>query len=127
MNKESYVAIERGVCVVCGQSFESGTLILETPLTTDSQVIGWELCPADAKMHRLGFAAVVECEFEPVVQRSGTAIPPNEVHRTGAVMHLTRDSFVSLFHTGARPTLPCAYVPRGTLRKLQALMQRALN
>jgi hypothetical protein len=86
-----------------------------------------ELCPADAQMHRLGFVAVVECEIDTTARNSGATIAPNEVNRTGGVMHLTRNCFVSIFKTEARPTLPCAYVPQGTLQKLQAMMQRAMN
>jgi hypothetical protein len=127
MNKASYVSIERGVCVVCGQKFDAGTLILEKHVAMDSCVVGWELCPADAQMHRLGFVAVVECDLDTTARQSGTTIAPNAVNRTGGAMHLTRDSFVSIFKTEARPTLPCAYVPLGTLQKLQALMHRALN
>ena len=127
MNKESYVSIERGVCVVCGQSFESGALILEKHLGMDSCVVGWELCPSDAQMHRLGFVAVVECDLEPTMKTSGATISPNDVHRTGGVLHLTRASFADIFKTEARPTLPCAYVPQGTLQKLQSLLQRVLN
>ena len=127
MNNESYVAIKQGVCVVCGQAFQSGTLILEKHRTMDSCVVGWELCPADAQLHRLGFVAVIECDFDPSARPSGATITPNEVHRTGAVLHLTRDLFVDIFKTEARPTLPCAYVPEGTVRKLQAMLKPVIN
>lgn len=127
MSKASYVSIERGVCVVCGQPFSGGTLMIEKHLQLDSCVLGWELCTADARMHRLGFVALVECELDMTQAKSGDAIAPYEVTRTGKVMHVTRQMFVTIFKGGARPGLPCAYVPQGVLQQLRGVMRRALN
>ena len=127
MSNESYISIERGVCVVCGKHFETGTLMIEKHLKIDSCVVGWELCQADAQMHRLGFVALVECELDMTQTRSGDTVAPGAVSRTGGLMHVTRETFVAIFKTEARPGLPCAYVPQGTVQQLQALMQRALN
>jgi hypothetical protein len=127
MSRESYVSIERGVCVVCGKPFEAGSLMLEKHLTNESCVVGWELCKADAQMHRLGFVALVECELDMTRSKSGDTVAPQDVNRTGNVMHVTRETFVAIFKTEARPALPCAYVPEGTLQKLQAIMQRELH
>lgn len=127
MNKVSYVSIERGVCVVCGQSFHEGTLMIEHHLAADSCVLGWELCTADARLHRLGFVALVECAVDMRKVKSGDAVLPHEVTRTGGVMHVTRESFVAIFRTEAKAGLPCAYVPEGTLQRLQQMMQQILN
>jgi hypothetical protein len=127
MSKQSYVSIERGVCVVCGQPFAAGSLMLEKHLTNESCVVGWELCQADARMHRLGFVALVECELDMTRAKSGDTVAPQEVTRTGNVMHVTRATFVAIFKTEARPSLPCAYVPQGTLKQLQAIMHRELH
>lgn len=127
MNEVSYVSIERGVCVVCGQPFSGGTLMIEKHDTGESCVLGWELCAADARMHRLGFVALVECALDMTKAKSGQAIAPHEVTRTGKVMHVTRESFVAIFRTAVKPGLPCAYVPEGILEHLQRVMQRVLN
>lgn len=127
MNKPSYVSIGQGVCVVCGQAFDAGTLMIEKKFPRDSCVVGWQLCRADAQMHRLGFVALVECELDMTAHKSGESLPRHEVSRTGAVMHLTRATFVATFKTETRPGLPCAYVPKGTVQMLQALMKRELN
>lgn len=127
MSRESYVSIERGVCVVCGQRFEAGSLMLEKHLTNESCVVGWELCKADAQMHRLGFVALVECDLDMTRAKSGDSVGPQEVNRTGNVMHVTRETFVAIFKTEARPGLPCAYVPQGTLQQLKTIMHRELH
>ena len=127
MNKAAYISIEHGHCVVCGQRFAAGTLMIERHLQTDSCVVGWELCPADAQMHRRGFVALVECELDMTMHRSGETLLPHQVNRTGALMHVTRETFVAIFKTEAQPGLPCAYVPQGTLQKLASIMKRELN
>ncbi|MBM0105781.1 hypothetical protein JM946_13655 [Steroidobacter sp. S1-65] len=127
MSNKIYLPLERGACVVCGQSFEAGTLVVERDLIAGRSVAGWELCATDARMHRQGFVALVECDLDMSVHRSGDPLPLQEVQRTGPVMHLTRETFVSIFKTDTRPALPCAYVPRGTLQKVAEILQRDLN
>lgn len=127
MSKKIYLPIERGDCVVCGRPFEAGALIVEQPLAAGGSVVGWELCETDAQMHRQGFVALVECDLDMSAYQSGDPLPLKEVQRTGPVMHLTRETFVSIFKTEARPALPCAYVPRGTLQKVASILQRSLN
>jgi hypothetical protein len=127
MSRSSYVSIARGVCVVCGEAFEAGTLMIEKRLLVDSCVVGWTMCAADAQMHKLGFIAIVECELDPTERPSGDTVEPNEVNRTGNVMHLTRDTFANIFKTEVRSGLPCAYVARGALQQVQAILRRELN
>ncbi|MFC4311693.1 hypothetical protein ACFPN2_21585 [Steroidobacter flavus] len=127
MSQASYVSIDRGDCVVCGCKFETGTLMIEREVPAEGCVLGWELCPSDAQMHKFGFAAIVECELDMTAAKAGDVIQPHAVKRTGNLMHVTRETFTSLFNTQARPTLPCAYVPAGTVQQLRALLQPALN
>lgn len=127
MNKASYVSIERGLCVVCGQRFDAGTLMIEKHLQSEDCVVGWELCPADAQMHRLGFVALVECILDTSQAKAGDTVEPGAVSRTGKVLHVTRERFVTIFRAELRPTVPCAYVPQGTLQQLQGLMRQELN
>lgn len=127
MSRQTYMSIERGVCVVCGKQFDAGTLMIEKHPLSEASVVGWELCKADAQMHRLGFVALVECELDMTAHHSGETLPHDEVHRTGGIMHLTREAFIAIFKTASRPGLPCAYVPQGTLQKLQSIMRRELN
>jgi hypothetical protein len=114
MNEKSYVSLEKRVCLVCGNEYETGSLLLDRRLIPSMHrhtTVGWGLCAEHQKCHEDGFLALVECD----PQKSGTAAPdgslkPEDAYRTGVVAFLKRETFNQLFTVQVPVNMPAVYV-----------------
>lgn len=127
MNEKSYVSIEQQVCLVCGQAFETGALLLDRRLRASMDhhtLTGWDLCPEHRRLHEAGFVALIECDPE----RSGTTehtrtLQPGAAYRTGQLAHLRREVFARVFNVEMDPGQPCCFVEPGVIERLKAMVE----
>jgi len=126
MNDTSHVSLEQHVCLVCGVSFDTGSILLDKRLRASMQrhtVTGWGLCPEHQRLFDAGFVALVE--WDP--QRSGSTagsgrMQPEQAYRTGRLAHLKRDVFAQVFNVPVAADQSCVFVEPGVIEQLQAMV-----
>jgi len=127
MTEKSYVSMEQRVCLVCGTTFETGSILIDRRLLARLDrftLTGWALCPSHQALFDQGYVALVE--FDPA--RSGSPLPgdrfrPEQAYRTGAVLHIKREAFSEVFNVSLEAELPLTFVEIGAIEKLQGLIQ----
>jgi len=125
MSEKSYVSMEQGACIVCGHLYDTGTILFDRRLRASMErhtVTCWGLCPEHRRLHEQGYVALVECDPE----RSGNpdegdVVQPENVYRTGPVVHLKREMFSAMFNRPVELNQPCMYVAPGVVQKLQQI------
>jgi hypothetical protein len=129
MSEKSHVSMEQHVCLVCGQAFDTGAILLDRrlrPSMPRHTVTGWDLCPEHRRLHEAGFVALVECDpTKSGDPGSGEKVSPNQVWRTGRLAHLKREIFVTMFNVAADPNTPCAFVDPEVMAMLEKLQPPA--
>lgn len=129
MDEKSHVSLEQRVCVVCGISFDTGSILLDRRLRKSMKrhtVTGWGLCPEHQKLSDDGFVALVECD----PQRSGSSsgdghMKPEQAWRTGRLAHLKRDVFAKVFNVLIAADQTCVFVEPGVIEQLQTMVAPA--
>jgi hypothetical protein len=128
MEDKSYVSLEQRVCLVCGASFDTGSLLLDKRLRASMKrhtTTGWGLCPEHQKMSDDGFVALVECDPE----RSGAAaagrLKPEQAYRTGRLAHLRRAVFAQVFNVLIDDKQACVFVEPGVIDQLASMVAPA--
>jgi len=125
MSEKSHVSLEQNVCVVCGNVFDTGSILLDRRLRNSMEhhtVTGWGLCPEHQKRFDEGYVALVECDPE----RSGvsdetTAVKPEQAFRTGRLVHLKRNVFDKVFNVSIKADQTCVFIDPGVFEKLQSM------
>jgi len=129
MNEKSHVSLERRVCLVCGISFDSGALLLDTRLRASLErytTTGWGLCPEHQQRFDEGFVALIECDPQRSGAKSGSNhIKPEDAYRTGCVAHLKREVFAQVFDVALDASYPCVFVEPGVIDQLKAKVRPA--
>jgi hypothetical protein len=131
MNEKSHVSLEQHACLVCGVTFDTGSVLLDRRLRASMQhhtTTGWGLCAEHQRLFDDGFVAMVECD----PQRSGSPssadrLMPEQAYRTGRLAHLKREMFAAVFNTPIAANLPCVFVEPGVIERLQAMVERATD
>ncbi len=128
MDDQSYVSLEQRVCLVCGASFDTGSLLLDKRLRASMKrhtTTGWGLCPEHQKMSDDGFVALVE--FDP--ERSGAAatgrLKPEQAYRTGRLAHLRRAVFAQVFNVPIDDKQACVFVEPDVIDQLASMVAPA--
>lgn len=61
MDEKSHVSMEQHVCLVCGQLFDTGAILLDRRLRPSMEhhtVTGWDLCPEHRRLYEEGLRRV---------------------------------------------------------------------
>lgn len=96
---KSFVSLEEHVCVVCGQTYGTGNLLLDRRLRERFDmhtVTGYGMCPDHEKLRADGFVALVEAE-EGKSAVVGDRVRDSKAHRTGTYAHIKAEVFVETF------------------------------
>lgn len=124
MVEKSHVSLEQQVCLVCGVTFDTGTILLHkhlratlAPYTTT----GWGLCAEHHRLFSEGFVALVECDPE-LSGSPGSRLKPEQAYRTGQVAHLKRELFATMFNVPIEENQAFVFVEPGVIEQLQALV-----
>lgn len=100
MSDKSFVTMEQQVCLVCGQLFDTGSLLVDLHLRKRfdrNTATGWGLCPEHKAKHQEGYIALVECDKAKSTKISNDNISPEGAWRTGTIVHLRREVAKDLF------------------------------
>lgn len=131
MDEKSHVSLEQHACLVCGVSFDTGSVLLDKRLRASMKrytVTGWGLCAEHQKLADDGFVALVECD----PQRSGSPasnrnLKPEQAYRTGRLAHLKREVFSRLFNVPIEDKQACVFVEPGVIEQLQSMVAPAVD
>lgn len=131
MNDTSHVSLEQHACLVCGEVFETGAILLDKRLRASMKrhtLTGWDLCSEHQKLFEDGFVALVECD----PRRSGasagaTRMKPEQAYRTGRIAHLRRAVFAEVFNLPIETTQVCVFVEPGIIDRLQSMTAPAAD
>jgi hypothetical protein len=119
---KSYVTLEQRVCVVCGRTYDSGGLLLDTRLRERFEhhtVTGWGMCPED-EAKRAEYVALVEVKNTRV---AGDNLKPQDADRTGVIAHVRRSAWTRIFDVPApAESEAVAFVEVGVIDQLKALI-----
>ena len=124
MSDKSHVSLEQQVCLVCGVTFDTGTILLHKhlrPTLEPHTTTGWGLCAEHQRLFSEGFVALIECDPE----RSGSPanrLKPEQAYRTGQVAHLKREVFANVFNVPIEKTQACVFVEPGVIEHLQKMV-----
>ena len=120
---KSHVGMEQKVCPVCGQAFDTGTILLDKRLRNTLErktVTGLDLCPEHAKLWERGYIALVECDPEKSKFTGGT-IKPEDAYRTGRIAHVRKEAAKRIFNVEMRS--PVAFVEPGVVDMLEKMQE----
>ena len=107
---KSHVGMEQKICPVCGQAFDTGTILLDKRLRNSMErktVTGWDLCSEHATLWQKGYIALVACDPEKSTF-TGNIIKPEDAYRTGAIAHIRKAVAREIFNV--EMTSPVAFV-----------------
>lgn len=129
MNEKSHVSLERHVCLVCGVTYDTGSILLDRRLRASLErytTTGWGLCAEHQRLSDEGFVALVECDPE----RSGKPtsadrLKPEETYRTGCLVHLKREVFAAVFNVPIEADQVCVFVEPGVIERIQMMVAPA--
>ena len=127
MNEKSHVSLEQHVCLVCGVTYDTGSILLDKRLRASMKhhsTTGWGLCPEHQKLSDDGFVAMVECDPE----RSGLPgdrLKTEQAYRTGRLAHLKRGVFATVFNVPVAADQACVFVEPGVIERLEAMVEPA--
>lgn len=99
MSEKSYVSMEQRVCLVCGERYDTNSLLFDRRLKDSFErytVTGYGLCPEHQKMNDDGYLALIECSNT----HSGDTLSTQNADRTGRVAHIKREFAKSIFNIG---------------------------
>lgn len=96
---KSYVTLEQSICVVCGEPYDTGVLLMDRRLRNlfdHHTTTGYGMCPDHEKLRAEGFVALVEAD-EGKSAVVGDRIRDSKAHRTGTYAHLKAEVFAEAF------------------------------
>jgi hypothetical protein len=125
MSDKSHVSMEQHVCIVCGEQFDTGALLLDKRMRNSLEshtVTGMGLCPEHQKLHDDGFIALVECDESKSVVRNDK-LDFKSAHRTGNVLHMKRDAAAQIL-SAPDLSIPMMFVQIGVIEKIQSMVEK---
>jgi hypothetical protein len=123
MNNKSHVSIEQKVCPVCGKTFDSGSLLMDTRVRRGklvesmekTTVTGWDLCEEHQAQTDEGYIHLVEVDPD-----KSESMDLKGVHRTGAVAAMKREVARDILNIEISD-IPMAFIEIGMIDRLQAM------
>lgn len=123
MNK-SYVTLEQHVCVVCGQPYDTGTILMDKRMREKFEqhtVTGWGMCKEHTKLRADDYVALVAIDEQKSGVFTGTKIVnPEDAYRLGPVAHLKADVFDDMFDVDVPESMLC-FVNLELIEKLEKI------
>lgn len=129
MKDKSHVSLEQHVCMVCGQPFDTGSLLLDRrlkPTLAPRTPTGWGLCPQHQKLSDQGFIALIECDLDRSgAPSAGERLKPEQMQRTGRLAFVKRAVFSKIFDTSIMANQPCVFVEAGLIERIETMVASA--
>lgn len=128
MHDKSHVSLEQHVCLVCGQAFDTGAILLDKRLRASMErhtKTGRGLCPEHQKLFDDGFVALVECDPQRSISSASGRMKPEHAYRTGRLAHLRRAVFAQVFNVPIDDKQACVFVEPGVIDQLASMVAPA--
>lgn len=114
MTNKSHVTLEQRQCVVCGNVYDTGALLLNKRLRNvfaQHTLTGYGLCPEHDALHKRGYCALIEC--------ANDAQPAfiEDVVRTGQVLHVPYALLHVVLNIAIDESQPIALVGQGFIEQ----------
>lgn len=93
--EKDFVSMEQQVCLVCGNQFDTGCILLDSRLRPSMErttVTGIGLCPEHQKLHDDGFIALVAVDPARSSTLPDGSLDPTKAYRLGPIVHLKREA-----------------------------------
>ena len=113
MAEKSYVSLEKKICIVTGESYETDAILLDTRMRDIMErytVTGFGLGPEAKKQIDKGFIALVGIDPD----KSEEPFKPDTVWRTGKIAYLRREVAKKVLNVDVYRQ-PMAYVEDGVI------------
>lgn len=97
---KSYTAMEKKICIVCAQTYDTGAILLDKRLQESLEnptISGTGICPEHTKMHENGYIALVEIDPTKSKVPAKNNIKQEDAYRTGTVAHIRREVAKEMF------------------------------
>lgn len=123
--EKSHAGFEQKSCIVCGRTYETGALLLDTRMKQSLKkynITGVGMCDEDQQRFDDGYTALVEINNE--TEDDVKTIKPEDAYRTGKIAHLRNKPFVEVF-SKEPPKGGIVYVQEGVLEELRKMSQPA--
>lgn len=125
MTDKSYVTMEQQACLVCGDTFDTGSILMDKRLKDKFEaktVTGWGLCPEHKKLHEDGFIALVAIDETKSHKVHGTCTP-DSVWRTGRLIHISKATAMKLMNLSVEEfSEPLFWVSDEVIDALEAIV-----
>lgn len=116
MPDKSYVTLVQNICPVCGETFETGELLLDRTLKNSFDkytVTGLSFCPEHKKMQEEGYQFFIEVKNAP----QGEKLSIEEADRTGRYACIKKEAALHIF---GMETQEINFLEEGVLEQLEA-------
>ena len=122
---KSHVSMERHVCKVCGQLYDTGAILLDNRLRESMEartLTGAGLCPEHQKLYDEGYVALVGVDASQSHISANDSIKPEDAYRTGDVAHVRRTVVARIFNVPIADDIPLVFCEPAVITKLQEMM-----
>ena len=122
---KSFVSMEQKQCIVCGEIYDSGSLLLNRRMTPNMEqhtLTGLGACPEHQKLADDGYIALIGVNES----TKNSTLKPSEADRTGELVFLKKEAFEKMFTTKLDPgKFPMVYVSPELINELKLLATKA--
>jgi len=102
--EKSHVSMEQKVCIVCGQLYDSGSILLDRRLKQSMDrytITGFGMCEEHKKLTDEGYIHLVGADPTRSELREDGNMDPDGAYRTGDVIHIKAHVFEQIFNMPA--------------------------
>jgi hypothetical protein len=107
---KSFVTLEQKQCIVCGETYDSGALLLDKRMREKFEmhtVTGLGLCEEHQKMKDDGYVALIGCDEAKSGLMPNGNISPENAHRTGTVIHMRAEAWERIMNVPVPEGMIC--------------------
>lgn len=125
----SHVAMEKHICKICGEEYETGAILLHQRLRDidpKRTVTGAGLCNEHQKMFNEGYLALIEADREKSEILPSGNMTLDGAHRTGRVIFMLRAAADRLFNIEIDKKLPFVYIEPEAYEQIEKLAKESM-
>lgn len=123
---KSHVSLERRRCIVCGEDYDTGSILLDRRLLPSMEMhttTGMGLCAEHQSLHEKGYVALVAIDPTKSAPDQNGTMPFEKAHRTGPIVHMVREKCAEIFGIPLDSIKgPMIYVDEEVTNKLKELI-----
>lgn len=122
-----FVALEQRQCVVCGELYETGSLLMDTMgrnvFENKYACTGLGLCPEHQKFVDDGYIICIEVNNKP--SKDGELMKPEDADRTGNLCYIKKEVAQEIFNMPMDS--PITYFEVGVIDKLKCMVENSMK